>query len=253
MKGITKYKVGLALGGGAILGAAHVGVLKAIAEHKIKIDYISGTSIGAVVASFYAFGKSWEEIRIITKDLTWIDITSLSLSKFSLLSNDKLATFVTDEIGDLQIEDAKIPLGIVTTDGKTGKKLVLRKGSLADAIKASTAIPGIFHPLKKDEKILIDGGIAENVPVQSVQEMGANYIIAVDLNASNDFKTPTNIVDILLNSFHFLMKNAGKGETSGADVIIQPGLSSFNYTSMSQIDALIERGYNDAKVTLDKD
>lgn len=246
-------KIGLALGGGAVLGAAHVGVLRALAEKNIKIEYVSGTSIGAVVACFYAFGKSWEEIKNITSELSWVDITSLSLSKYALLSNDKLATLVTKHIGNKNIEDANIPLSLIATDSSTGEKVVLDKGPVSAGIRASTAIPGIFTPVEIEGKLLVDGGIAENVPVNTVKQMGAEYTIAVDLNSSYEFKRPKHILDVIINSFHVLMNNAGKGETKDADLVIVPKLSSFNYAAMSQIEQLMKQGYEDGIKSLTKE
>ncbi|MDZ7797262.1 MAG: patatin-like phospholipase family protein [Candidatus Marinimicrobia bacterium] len=121
-------KIGLALGGGAVLGAAHIGVLKAIEELDIPIHCIAGTSIGAFVAAFYANGKGWEEIRDIAMDLKWLDLSGLSLSKLGLLSNEKMGKFVEKHLGRSTIEDANIPLAMIATNIASGEKIVLQKG-----------------------------------------------------------------------------------------------------------------------------
>ncbi len=243
-------KIGLALGGGAVLGAAHIGIVRAIEEHGIDVEYVAGTSIGALVGSFYAFGKDWDEIEAIATELKWMDISGVSLSRYGLLSNDKLGRLIQKYLGDKQIEDAKIPLAIVTTDISTGEKVVLNSGSVARAVMASMCIPGIFHPVDLDGKMLVDGGVVENVPISTVSDLGAEYIIGVELNAKHTYKKPKHILDVLLNSFHFLIKNSGKLHVQKADFTIEPDLSSFKRSDMGQIKALIKKGYTEGKERL---
>ena len=245
-------KTGLALGGGAVLGAAHVGVLKAIKELEIQIDYIAGTSIGAFVAAFYAFGKSWEEIGEIALNLRWIDITEISLSRYGLLSNEKMGQLVVEHIGDKNIEDSGIPLAILATDASNGEKVILDNGSVAEAVMASSCIPGVFRPSDEGKKMLVDGGVVENVPIHTVRNMGAGYVIGVDLNAEQSYEKPENILDVILNSFHFIMKTAASLQTEDADLLIKPDLSAYNWTNMEHVDDLMEKGYQDARKTLEK-
>ncbi|MFO7889375.1 MAG: patatin-like phospholipase family protein [bacterium] len=245
-------KIGLALGGGAVLGAAHIGVLKALEEHNISISYISGTSIGAFIGAFYAFGKSWKEIEEITKDLKWLNVSGLSVPKLGLLSNKKLGDVIKDNIGDETIEQADIPIAIVATDITSGEKVVFKKGSVSTAVMASTCIPGIFIPVENNDRLLVDGGIVENVPVMPLKEMGADFIISVDLNAEHAHKKPENIVEVLLRSFDFILKSATKVQTEEADILIKPDLSPFNMVDMDQADDLIETGYTEAKKLLRK-
>jgi NTE family protein len=239
-------KIGLALGGGAVLGAAHIGVLKALEEKEVDINYITGTSIGAFVAALYAFGKDWKEINEISCKLKWMDITSISLSRYSLLSNDKFGELLTKHIGDKHIEEASIPLAIIATDAGSGEKVVLKKGPVAQAVMASTCIPGLFKPVKIEGRMLLDGGIVENVPIKTIREMGAEYVIGVDLNAEHEYQEPQNILDVLMNSFHFIMQQSAKFQTENADLLIKPDLSAFDRADTSQIEELIQKGYEDA-------
>ncbi len=245
-------KIGLALGGGAVLGAAHVGVLKALEEMDIKISYIAGTSIGAFVAAFYAFNKKTVDIQKIASELKWVDISEISFAGKGLLSNKKLGDLIIKYIGKKNIEKADIPLAILATDITNGKKKVIKKGPVANAVMASTCIPGIFHPVAFDSNLLVDGGIVENVPIDTVKSMGADYVIGVDLNAKNTYKEPGNIVDVIINSFHFTLKAAAAFQTENADLLITPDLSSFNMVDTSQVDDLIKQGYKDAKKILKK-
>ena len=239
-------KIGLALGGGAVLGAAHVGIIRALSEKDYEVKQIAGTSIGAMVGAFYAFGKDWKEIQEIASELEWIDISNISLSKFGLLNNDKMGDLIQKHIGDKLIEDAQIPLSIVATDVSDGSKVVLTSGSVAEAVRASTCIPGIFEPVEIDGKLLIDGGVAENVPIKTVKGATNAFAVGVDLNYRNTYSTPINVIEVVLNSFHFLMQKSDRLQTESADLLLKPDLSSFNRTEMSQIDALIDKGYEEA-------
>lgn len=243
-------KIGLALGGGAALGAAHIGVLKALEELDIKISYVSGTSIGALIASLFAFGKGWEEMKEMAVELKWLDITEISLSKFGVLSNKSLGSLLKKYIGEVTFEEAAIPLAVVATNISNGKKVVLDTGPVAPAVMASTAIPGIFNPVTIEGQMLVDGGIVENVPVSPLKKMGAEYIIGVDLNAKYANPQPSNIVEILLNSFTFTLLTAAKIQTKVADVVIKPDLAPFSKMKISQMEKRIEVGYQEAKKAL---
>jgi len=245
-------KIGLALGGGAVLGAAHIGVLQALDELGIFPDLVAGTSIGALISAFLAFGKSWMEIQEIVKDLNWLDVSGISLSQFGLLSNRKLGRIIRENLGDVNFEGSSIPLAMVATDITSGEKVVLETGNVAKAVMASTCIPGIFVPVDMDEHLLVDGGIMENVPITVLKDMGADLIIGVDLNARHRLSKPRNIIEVLLRSFDLTMKTATKLHTEQADIMIEPDLSSFNMVDIDQVDDLIREGYQEAMKVLEK-
>lgn len=239
-------KVGLALGGGAVLGAAHVGVLKALDEKGIEIGWISGTSIGAMVASFVAFGHKVNEVEKLAIELSWTDISNFSLSKYGMFTNDKIADFISTEIGTKDLKDANIPLSMIATNICDGSKVVLTEGDLATAVRASTCLPGIFSPVEINGDLLVDGGIVENVPVSPLKQMDVDTIIAVDLNTQQNYKKPENMIDVLLNSFHFTLANSVKHQKSEADIIIEPDLSKFSRVNTKHSKELIAKGYEDA-------
>lgn len=243
--------IGLALGGGAVLGAAHIGVLKALEERNVKIDYIAGTSIGSMVASLYAFGVSVKQIEKIAIDFTWFDITNLSLSKYGLLSNAKMEKLILDHIQDNHIENSKIPLAMVATDISNGDKVILDKGDVVKSIMASSCIPGIFIPVELKDRMLVDGAIAENVPIETVKKMGADFVIAVDLNPVSSNKKPNHIIDVMLNSLHFSIRNIVGQQIKDSDLIIQPNLSDYSLSSTKNIKNLIREGYQAASLVLD--
>jgi NTE family protein len=243
---VSPHTTGLALGGGAVLGAAHVGVLKALREHEVKIDCITGTSIGALVGAFYAFGKSTDEIEAIAAQLSWLDVTSFTLTKYGLLSNKSLGKLINDHLGDCRMESANIPFAVVATDIATGQKVVISEGPVAEAVMASTCLPGIFKPVRWGERFLVDGGIVENVPVATLRDLGANRIIAVDLNARQGSSSPKNILEVMTNSFHFLIKSSTHFDVNHNDLLIEPDLSKFNMVDTRKTKKLIEQGYIDA-------
>jgi NTE family protein len=243
-------KFGLALGGGAVLGAAHIGVLRALKEHDIEIGWITGTSIGALVASLYVFDKDFDKVSEIAIDLNWKKIGKISLSRYGLFSNKKIKRFLDEAIGEVTFEQAGIPLAFVATNILNGEKVVLDKGDIAEAVMASTCIPGIFKPVKHNGMLLVDGGIVENVPVPTLRDMGAGRIIAVDLNAKYTYKKPENILQLLANSFHYTLMHAAKAQSDDADILIQPDLSDFNRIDTHQTPGLIEKGYEEAKKVL---
>jgi NTE family protein len=251
-KSYSDKKIGLALGGGAALGAAHLGVLKALEEKEIEIMAISGTSIGAFIAAMYAFQKSVNDITEIIKNLDWLDISGLSISRLGLLSNKKLGKKLNDVLGQVNFSDASIAFACVATDISTGKKVTLTRGDVARAVIASTCVPGIFIPAKLDDKLLVDGGLVENVPVSVLKDLGAEVTIGVDLNAKRQYQKPQDIIDLLINSMDIAIDNATRIQTGQADFIIKPVLSAYNRTQTDKIDELIEKGYSAAMQELKK-
>jgi len=245
-------KIALALGGGSVLGAVHIGVLKALEEHQVEIKSISGTSAGAIIASLYAFGKSAIEIEKIVLGFEWKNLSSLTFSKYGFLSNKKIGEMIKRNIGEKNIQDAKIPLSIVATDITTGEKVVLDKGSVLDSVMASTCVPGIFVPIEIEGRFLVDGGIVENIPLSCLKDKNVDFVIGVDLICEHAHKKPNNIIEILYNSFNFLVKTNKKIQTKEADILIKPNLSNFNAIDMSQMKDLIKIGYDETKKVIEK-
>lgn len=229
-----------------MLGAAHVGVLRALTELDITVSMVSGTSIGSFIASLYAFGKSWEDIRDIVFDLDWLDLTSLALSQYGLLSNRKMGAIVCSLLGDKNIEDALIPLSMVATDIGTGKKVILAEGDVAAAVMASSCIPGVFRPVEYSGSLLVDGMLMENVPVSPLFEGGAESIICVDLLARHAFNKPENIIDLLLNAFYSTITNTTALQIDVADLCIAPDLSQFSLIDTGSVPEIMEAGYRAA-------
>lgn len=177
-------KIGLALGSGAARGLTHIGVLKAIEEQGIKIDYISGSSIGALIGAAYAIGMSAQEIEDVAVQTNWklmAKIFSPTLSLSSLVNTNYLSEFLSTWFGNKTFDDLKIPFSAVTTDIQTGKMIVLGKGDLLSAIRASISVPVIFSPVTIGKYKLVDGGLVNPTPVDVVKKMKMDKVIAVNL------------------------------------------------------------------------
>jgi NTE family protein len=242
--GKTYRNLGVALGGGAAYGAAHVGVLKAFVELGIKPEYISGTSIGAFVAAHYAFGTPIDEIEKIGLELDWLDVTGIKLSKLGLLSNERLGKKVIDQIGKVTIERSVIPLAMIATDICTSNKVVLNEGPLHKAVMASTCLPGVFVPVEWDNMLLVDGVLCENVPVSPLREMGAVDVIAVDLTTNRKYKCPEDIIDVLTNTFDIGLNNMIREQLDNDQTtLIQPELTAYNKADTGKAENLIREGY----------
>lgn len=237
--------LGLALGGGAMLGFSHLGLLTALAEAQIPVHRVSGTSAGAVIAGLHAFGVSPERCRTILSPLTWRTVSNFSRNSLGLLSNEPLAEVIRGELGDVQIQDARLPLAIITADIHTGEAVVLREGPLAMAVQASAAIPGVYAPVRFEHRLLADGGIVENVPVQPLRDMGAEVVVAATLGETLDFQPVRTLLGVLTNAFLIAVNTATRLDLSsgGVDVVIEPDLVVHNHWDATQRDVLIEKGH----------
>lgn len=242
----VKQKLGLALSGGATRGLAHIGVLQALEENGLRPDYLSGTSIGAFAAALYAFGVPLPEIRRIGQGMTPLRVSKLKLSRFALFSNEELGKLILAAIGKARIEDAPIPLAIMATDISSGEKVVLRQGEVAPAVMASSAMAGIYLPVRVDGRMLMDGGIVEDVPVSPLRSMGAGVVVAVNLSAERKYRVPEDIIDVLFNAFDIAIDENTKEQVKDADLVIEPCLSDFRRMDVKQIDELIAEGHRAA-------
>jgi NTE family protein len=237
-------KIGIALGGGAAKGLAHVGVLKAVEENKIKVSCISGTSVGAIIASYYAFGKELKDIEVFSEKLRAKDVFKLTLNKKGFLSTDSVRKMLHNDIGDVKIEQARIPLAICTTDIRTGESVIFKQGSLLDAVCASVAVPGIFLPVEVQGRLLVDGGISNNLPVKVLEQMGAGITIAVDLNGVNRYPEVHNFIDIIGNAIDIAIDLRTKEQLQLADIKISLDLGDYSRLDNShQKDMLFDVGY----------
>ena len=243
--------VGLALSGGATLGAAHAGALRALHEAEVPIDYLAGTSIGAVAAALYAFRTPIDEIEEVALEMSWLSISSFSPSRLGLLANRRLGEVLRHRIGEPDFDDAEIPFAVVATDISHGGKVVLDEGPVLPAVMASACVPGVFQPIDFDDRLLVDGGLVENLPISPLRDFGARSIIGVDLNLRREYQRPEDLVDVVLNSIDIAINNATRlraGE--GIDLLIAPPLSSYSRFRSKRGAQLVEEGLHAAQEAL---
>lgn len=227
-------KLGLALGGGAVRGLAHVGVLKALIKHQIPIDYITGCSIGAWVGAHFALYQDIDKLEALMlekkkeKLLSFLEPSLVG----GLIKGDKLEKLFDTWLNGASFSDLQIPLNIVAIDLVKGEQIVFKTGRLATAIHASVAIPGVFKPLVIKGKVLADGGICNPVPDDLVRELGAEVVLAVNLDnfqKNPNFNTKkTGVADILVRTTEMLRYFLAQYSMNNADIIIQPPLAKYS-------------------------
>lgn len=226
-------KIGLALGGGAARGFAHIGVLQVLEEQGIKPDIIVGTSAGSVVATLYAAGKTPTELASMAMTLDESSITDWVFPGRSLLRGEALAKFVRSLTGGRQIESMRLPLGIVAADLQNGQPILFRRGDPGVAVRASSSVPGVFEPVKIAGHEYIDGGAVSPVPVRFAKQMGAEVIIAVDISAIPEGQSTKGAVDILLQTFNIMGHAISQYELEDADVVMRPKLEGIGSTDFT--------------------
>jgi len=251
---------GLALGGGAARGWAHIGVILALADKNIRISHVAGTSIGAFVGAFYATGGLDTLLQNVLA-LDWkqgLGYFASVPSKAGVLTGRKITAFLDTHLGDGILEDTAIPLCTVATDLRTGKEITLDRGSISDAVRASIAVPGIFPPLQKENFLLVDGGLINPVPVSTVRKMGASQVIAVDLNAMAGGPLvkaeQPNLLETIGASINII--EAGLTENRLAvdppDLLIRPDLSHISPLDFNRGKESIQLGYEAAVNSLEQ-
>ena len=282
----ARPKLGLALGGGAARGIAHIGLLQWLEEHRIPIDFIAGASMGALVGGAYAAGMTPEELRELMRDADW-DLIFLADSPFryktfrrkedarqfpaqielglkkglrlpSGLNAGQGVQAMLDRIAsrypDLEsFDDLPTPFRAVTTDLDEAIVVVLDRGSLAEAMRATMAIPGVFTPVSRDGRLLVDGGTLDNVPADVTRSMGADIVMAVNVGSRTDgFIAPTNFIDVLGSTMDTMMAIGVSRSLESADIVITPDLRGFPGTDYRRSQELIERGYQAAEAVKDQ-
>src|SRR5579863_7542312 len=244
-------RIGVALGGGFARGIAHLGVLRVLQQEKIPVDYLTGTSSGALLAISYASGHSIPEIIRQAQATRFKDFGSWKLSWLGLASNQKLEHYPRKFLGVSTFADLKIPLAIAATDLATGEAVYFSHGQLGPALRASCAYPGMFVPVEIDGRILVDGFLAAPVPVDAARGIGADIVIAVFLEAGNSRK-PESIVDVIGLSFAILQRHADLEWRRAADIIVEPNVKNFLWDDFEKTSELIEAGEAAARAALSK-
>ena len=238
---VAKPKIGLALGGGAARGFAHIGVVKMLEAHGIVPDYIVGTSAGAVVGALYAAGHDAFAMQKIGQQLDEKIFADWTLGGRGLLKGEALQDFINQQVGKRPLEKLNKPFAAVATDLNNGERVVFRTGDTGLAVRASAAVPGVFQPAQFRGHHYVDGGLTSPVPVQAAREMGADIVIAVDISARPEGQPVDSLTAIIWQTTTIMGGMIGANELKGADVVIRPKLpyvKSWDFTARN--DAMLE-------------
>lgn len=231
------------LWGGVARGLAHVGVLQALEDNHLFPDCISGTSAGAFIGAMYAFGIPVGEIYKRASKLRWPNLSSPAVSSLGFASNQAIGKIINEVVGSANIEESIIPLLIVATDIETGEEIVIKKGDLGEAVMASTCLPGIFKPVSSGGRLLVDGGLVDNVPVEPLKKNGIDVVVGVNVSPHGKYRKPVHIIDVMLNVYDIATGTATANKLQMADVVIAPNVASYSRTNLKQLPALYKEGY----------
>jgi NTE family protein len=227
-------RIGLALGGGAARGFAHIGVIQVLEESGIRPDLVVGTSAGSLVAALYASGKGGAALGKLADSMDESAFTDWSFPGRGLIRGEALARYVRENTGNRTIEKLPLPLGIVATDLDSGAPILFQRGDPGVAVRASSAVPAVFQPVKIGTHEYVDGGLVSPVPVRFARQMGAEIVIAVDISAVPDGNATGDAMRMLLQTFAIMGRSINGFELRDADIVLipkLPGVSGADFTS----------------------
>lgn len=234
-------RIGLALGGGAARGFAHIGVIQVLEEAGIPVDLVAGTSAGSLVAALYAAGRNGATLARLALAMDESAITDWAFPGRGLIRGEALARYVREQTGGRTIEQLPLPLGIVATDLDNGQAVLFQRGDVGAAVRASSAVPAIFQPVKIGAREYVDGGLVSPVPVRFARQMGAELVVAVDISSPPDGNSTSDPFKLLLQTFAIMGRSINQFELKDADVVLRPrlvGVSSADFTARQRaIDA----------------
>lgn len=235
--------IGLALGSGAFRGLAHIGIIMALIENDIYVDCVAGSSIGAVIGALYCNGINFELLAKIFDYINIKDLIDLTMHRQGLIKGKKIEEYLRLLLQNKNIEDLKVPLKVVTTDIISGQKVIFEKGNLVETIRASISIPGIFIPVVIGNKMLVDGGIVERIPSNTLRESGVDIVIGVDVGYKlGDCYVPNNIIDIIIQSIGIIECQCMERSIANCDIFVCPKVDNINPYSLENSSKIIESG-----------
>jgi NTE family protein len=253
-KAARNIRIGLALGGGAARGFAHIGVIKALEAQGIVPDVVVGTSAGSLVGALYAAGYNGFALHKLALQMDEAAISDWSVPFFAKASGvfkgEALQSYVDRTVNHVPIERLKIPFGAVATDLNSGKPILFQRGDTGIAVRASSAVPGVFQPVRIGEHVYVDGGLVSPVPVRFAREMGADFVIAVNISAQPDVQPSSSTLDVLLQTFAIMGQSINHYELRDADVVIQPSLGAMKGSDFQGRNNAILAGEQAASVLM---
>ncbi|MEJ6005682.1 patatin-like phospholipase family protein [Paucibacter sp. AS339] len=243
-------RIGLALGGGAARGFAHIGVIQVLEEAGIKVDLVAGTSAGSLVAALYASGMNGRELASLAENMDEGAITDWAFPTRGLIRGEALARYVREKTGSRQIEQMKLPLGIVATDLSDGSGVLFQRGDAGAAVRASSSVPAVFQPVKIGTREYVDGGLVAPVPVRYAKQMGAELVIAVDISSPPDEKPGGDAIRMLLQTFSIMGRSINNFELREADVVLRPKLDGIGSADFAARKRSVQAGRDVAQQML---
>ena len=238
----VKLKIGLALGGGAAKGFAHIGVIKMLEASGIHPDLVSGTSAGSVVGALYASGMDAFQLQETAFGLDETRIRDVRLFSGGLVQGQALQDYINQLVHRQPIEKLRMPFAAVATQLETGQRTVFVRGNTGQAVRASSSIPGVFEPAEISGKHYVDGGVVSPVPVDAARQLGADFVIAVDISAKPNGSNPQGMVNIVGQTIAIMGQQLGAQEMARADVVIRPDISGIGPTDFEQKNQAILEG-----------
>jgi NTE family protein len=244
-------KIALVLGGGAARGFAHVGVIRVLEQEKIPIDMIVGTSVGSLIGAIYAydvnsFELEWSAFTLERENIFDYDLRTV-MTGMGAAKGEKLEEFVREKVPIKNIEDLRIPFAAVATDLQRGTRVVLDKGPVDRAVRASCSIPGVFHPIEHEGTMLVDGGVVDNLPVTVARELGADMVIAVDISVDIENREISNLIEVIIQSVNIMAAENVRRRKQEADVVISPAVGSVGMMDFSQKKQCMQAGIEAAQ------
>lgn len=229
-------RIGLALGGGAARGFAHVGVIQVLEREGLRPDLVAGTSAGSLVAVLYASGMKPAELEraALAMDEATIADWTLPLLSRGMLRGQALARYVNQQVGGKPLQDLPLPVGVVATDLQSGDGIVFRRGDVGTAVRASSAVPGVFQPVAISGREYVDGGLVAPVPVRQARQMGADLVIAVDISSAPEGNPTGDTLQLLLQTFAIMGRSINRHELATADLVVRPQLAGVSSAAFSE-------------------
>ncbi|TCN25729.1 patatin-like phospholipase family protein [Mesobacillus foraminis] len=239
---MRRPKIGLALGSGGARGFAHLGVIKVLRDEGIPIDMIAGSSMGAMVGCFYGAGLDVDRLYKLSRAFKRKYYLDFTVPKMGFIAGKRVKELIRIFTHGKEIQELDIPVAVVATDLVSGEKVVFKDGPIANAVRASIAIPGIFTPEKLGGRLLIDGGVIDRIPVSVVKEMGADIVIAVDVSHVKTNAEITSIFDVIMQSIDIMQMELVATREIASDIMIKPRVEMYSSRAFTNIDDIIANG-----------
>jgi NTE family protein len=245
--------VGLALGGGMARGCAHIGVLRELEKHNIPIDLIAGTSVGSLIGGAYAAGLSPDQIEKMALTISWNDLGRVTISKLGFYNSERTEEYIRKHFPVTEFEKARLPFGAVATDIQTGKMVIFTEGSLPLAIRASCAMPIFYTPVVVNGRMMVDGGLVGHIPASVARLMGADLVIAIDVNSQHlPIPPPTHLFSVMSQALSVMGRTAVQYLYADADIVIRPQIEQVRPDDLSKAAEMITAGEEAARRVIDK-